>query len=73
MRLVLVDVRSGRTTPIDGAAAEFGESYGFATWSPDGRWVFFGGLHGIYAHRVGTHDAVRLSLPASYSATAVAR
>ncbi|MEY2567221.1 MAG: hypothetical protein QOE35_1750 [Actinomycetota bacterium] len=73
MRLALVDARSGRVTLVAGAPAEFGEDYGFATWSPDGRWVFFGGLHEVYAHRVGTADAVRVMLPPTYSMTAVRR
>jgi hypothetical protein len=73
MRLALVDVHSGHVTLVAGALAEFGEDYGFATWSPDGRWVFFGGLHEVFAHRVGTSDAVRLELPPTYSMTAVSR
>ena len=72
MQLVIVDVASGTVTPIDGSVGEFGEGYGFATWSPDGKWVFFGGLDDrAGAHRAGTVDAVRLPVPAAYSMVAV--
>ena len=71
MRLVMIDVATGAATPIAKSNARFGEGYGFATWSADGRWVFFGGLDEFRAHRVGAKDAVKLSLGATYSAVAV--
>ena len=72
MRLVIVDVATGKAEPVARSTARFGEEYGFAIWSPDGRWVFFGGLQDrLLAHRVGTGDAAELSLPANYSSVAV--
>lgn len=73
MRLVIVDVATGTVSPIRKSTGEFGEDYGFATWSPDGQWVFFGPLESgaMGAHRLGTRDAVGLDLPANYSAVAV--
>jgi hypothetical protein len=73
MRLVVVDVRTARAAPVARSVREFGESYGYATWSPDGRWVFFGGLDRSGVHRVGSRDAVALAhIPSEYSAVALA-
>ncbi len=75
MKLVIVDVATGTVRPVPGSIAEYGEPYGFATWSPDGRWVFFGGfaqpggkiLHHVGAYRIGTTRATELGLPQDYS------
>ena len=71
MQLVIVDVTSGEATGISKSVDEFGEGYGFATWSRTGRWLFFGGLRMTYLHRIGTHDAIALALPPEYSVIAV--
>jgi hypothetical protein len=82
MKLVIVDVATGTVRPVPGSIAEYGEPYGFATWSPDGRWVFFGGfsgggqrrgkvLHHVGAYRIGTTRATELGLPQNYSVVAV--
>jgi hypothetical protein len=71
MELVIVDVASGGATNISRSEDEFGEPYGFATWSSNGQWLFFGGLRQTLAHRLGTSDAVALKLPAEYSVVAV--
>jgi WD40-like Beta Propeller Repeat len=78
MKLVIVDVATGIVRPVPGSIAEYGEPYGFATWSPDGRWVFFGGfsqpggevLHHVGAYRIGTTRATELGLPQDYSVVA---
>jgi hypothetical protein len=71
-RLVLVDVASGAVHEVRGGQIAIGESYGFATWDPTGRWLFFGGLQQpLLVHRSGTDDAVALDLPASYTSAAL--
>ena len=79
MELVLINTATGSLHPVSGSATEFGEAYGFASWSHDGRWVFFGGLTsqsgvGVLGHmgayRPGTSRAAELRLPANYSAIA---
>ena len=82
MKLVIIDVATGTVRPVPGSLAEYGEPYGFATWSPDGRWMFFGGfsgggqrrgkvLHHVGAYRIGTTRATELGLPQNYSVVAV--
>ncbi len=71
MELVIVDVASSDATRVSRSEDEFGETYGFATWSPNGQWLFFGGIRQVHAHRLGTPDAVALELPAEYSTVAV--
>jgi hypothetical protein len=78
MKLVIVDLATGIVTLVPGSIAEYGEPYGFAIWSPDGRWVFFGGfsqpggkiLHHVGAYRIGTTRATQLGLPQDYSVVA---
>ena len=71
-RLTIVDVRSGRATAVEDSTIEFGESYGFATWAPDGHSVVFGGLgRPVRIHRLGIRGAVTLDVPANYSMVAV--
>jgi len=70
-RLVIVTVATGAATPVAASTVSFGEPFGFATWSPDGRWVYFGGLSArLKAHYRDTADAVGLRLPAFYSVVA---
>ena len=70
-RLVIVTVPTGEATPIVASTVRFGEPFGFATWSPDGNWVYFGGLSAqLKAHYRDTPDAVDLRLPAYYSVVA---
>jgi hypothetical protein len=72
-RLVLVDVASGAVRDVRGGQISIGESYGFATWDPTGRWLFFGGFpRPLLVHRNDTDDAVALNLPASYTSAALA-
>lgn len=80
MQLVVIDVATTAATLIDEPRGEFGEDYGYAVWSPDGHWVFYGGLAleavwppKVAVHRVGTHDAVALDLRPGYDVAAVAR
>ena len=79
MQLVVIDVATTAATLIDQPRAEFGEEYGYAIWSPDGHWVFYGALDftpgppQVAVHRVGTHDAVALDLRPGYDVAAVAR
>jgi hypothetical protein len=71
--LVIVDVEAGSAARIDDSTVTVGEPYGFATWSPDGRWLFFGGLSDdLRAHFRGSADAVVLGLPSEYTTVAVA-
>jgi hypothetical protein len=79
-QLVVIDVATTAATLIDQPRGEFGEEFGYAIWSPDGHWVFYGGLEyrtgwapQVAVHRVGTHDAVPLDLRPAYSVAAVAR
>jgi hypothetical protein len=70
-RLVIVTVGTGAATPIAASTISFGEPFGFATWSPDGKWVYFGGgSPRLKAHYRDTPDAVGLLLPAWYSVVA---
>lgn len=72
-RLVLVDVASGALHEVRGGQISIGETYGFATWDPTGRWLFFGGLQQpLRVHRAGTDDAIALNLPANYTSVALA-
>ncbi|MEO8694114.1 MAG: hypothetical protein ABI658_11390 [Acidimicrobiales bacterium] len=80
MQLVIIDVASTVATMIDQPRGEYGEDYGYAVWSRDGHWVFYGGLAldgtwppKVAVHRVGTHDAVGLDLRPGYDVAAVAR
>ena len=69
--LVIVTVSTSTATPISGSRVGFGEPYGFATWSTDGDWLYFGGGHPkIKAHYRDTPDAVDLPLPSWYSTVA---
>ncbi len=71
-RLVLIDTASGAVQEVRGSQIGVGESYGFATWDPTGKWLFFGGFPGnMLVHRVGTDDAVALGLPARYTSVAL--
>jgi hypothetical protein len=69
--LVVVDVATATATAIVGSTVSFGEPVGFATWSPDGNWLYFGGLSPkLKVHYRDTPDAVEVALPAYYSAVA---
>ena len=82
MELVVIDTATGQLHQIPGSWTEFGESFGFATWSPNSRWVFFGGIvtpnslnppdtrvaDHLDAYAIGTSSAVQLRLPPDYSA-----
>ena len=70
-RLVIVDVSTGRVRPVERSTLRFGEAYGFATWAPNGNWVFSGGLDQLLAHRNGARDAAPVDAVAQYSAVAV--
>jgi hypothetical protein len=71
--LVIVTWATGAATPIIASRVRFGEPFGFATWSPDGNWVYFGGLSNqLMAHYRDTPDATPLPLPAYYSVVAAA-
>jgi hypothetical protein len=70
-RHVIVNVATSDATPIVASTVRFGEPFGFATWSPDGSWVYFGGLSAqLKAHYRDTPDSVDLRLPAFYSVVA---
>jgi hypothetical protein len=57
---------------VSGSEVVLGEPRGFAVWTPDGRWVVFGGASGtLLAHREGTADAVQLDVPAFHSLAAL--
>ena len=82
MELVIIDTATARLHQIGGSWSNYGEPYGFATWSPDGRWAFFGGfsmgppirgvLNHLGAYALGTTTATELRLPADYSTVAAA-
>jgi hypothetical protein len=38
MELVIIDTATGKLHQVRGSRAEYGEAYGFATWSPDSQW-----------------------------------
>ena len=72
--MVIIAVATATVERITGAAVSVGEPYGFATWSADGAWLYFGGLSDhLAAHYRGTSDAVELDLPAFYSTVAGSR
>lgn len=65
--LALIDVTHGTARLIDDSYVPVGEPYGFATWSPGGNWLYFGGLsEKVKAHHRGAHDAVALNLDPVY-------
>ncbi len=69
--LVIVNASTAAATVIAGSTLGFGEPYGFATWSPNGNWVYFGGNSPtLKAHYRDSPDAIDLSLPAYYSVVA---
>jgi hypothetical protein len=68
--LVLVDVRTGRTTPVPGSTFPVGEPVVAAAWSPTSGWLFFSGIvDPMLAYRPGLPAPVRLAIPWSYSFT----
>jgi hypothetical protein len=70
--LVLVDVATGQVQPVPDASVDIGEAYGYATWSPSGRWVVFGGIDPpMHAFELGTRAAVALPYPSDYSVAAL--
>jgi len=80
MQLALIDVGTGRVSPVSKSTGQFGEPYGFATWSPSGQSVFFGGVGQIRtsfqdlrigAYQIGASSATALAFPGNYSAVAV--
>ena len=80
MQLALIDVGTGQVSPVSKSTGQFGEPYGFATWSPSGQSVFFGGVGQIRtsfqelrigAYQIGASSATALPFPVNYSAVAV--
>ena len=56
--LVLVDVETGRLTPVPGSEVPFGEPIVAAAWSPTSGWLFYSGvLDPMYAYRPGPAGA----------------
>ena len=73
-KLAVVDVATGQLRLIDGSETPVGEPYGYASWSPSGGWVFFGGLSGdLHVLRRGRSEAQALRLAGSYSLVALDR
>ncbi len=80
MQLALIDVGTGQVSPVGKSTGQFGEPKGFATWSPSGQWIFFGGVGQIRtsfedlrigAYQIGASSATDLPFPVNYSAVAV--
>jgi len=80
MQLALIDVVTGKVSPVSKSTGQFGEPYGFATWSPGGQSVFFGGVGQIRtsfqdlrigAYQIGASSATAIPFPVNYSAVAV--
>ena len=80
MQLALIDVGTGQVSPVSNSRGQFGEPYGFATWSPSGQSVFFGGVGQmrtsfqdlrIGAYQIGASSATALPFRVNYSAVAV--
>jgi hypothetical protein len=80
MQLALIDVGTGQVSPVSNSRGQFGEPYGFATWSPNSQSVYFGGVGQIRAsfqdlrigaYRIGASSATALPFPVNYSAVAV--
>jgi hypothetical protein len=80
MHLVLIDIATAQMRPVSNSKGQFGEPKGFATWSPSGRWVFFGGLGQlrtsfedlrIGAYEMGASSATALPFAVNYSAVAI--
>jgi Tol biopolymer transport system component len=80
MQLALIDVGTGKVSPVSKSTGQFGEPYGFATWSPSGQSVFFGGVGQIRtsfqdlrigAYQISASSATALPFPVNYSAVAV--
>jgi hypothetical protein len=73
-RLGIVDVGSGQLRVIDESDMPVGESYGYASWSPSGHWLFFDALsENVRALRRGSDDARELHLSGAYSLIAIDR
>jgi hypothetical protein len=73
-RLGIVDVDSGRLRMIDESDVPVGESYGYASWSPSGDWLFFDALsQNVRALRRGSDEARELHLAGAYSLIAIDR
>jgi hypothetical protein len=71
--LVIVDLATGRVRPVAGSTVEIGEAYGYAAWSPSGRWLVFGGIDAtMRAYELGTARAVPLPYAGAYSVAALA-
>ncbi len=73
LRLVVIRTSTRRATVI-GPPLTVGEQIGSATWSADGRYLFFGGLTGnLHAERTGPTGPIgqpwTLPLPTSYAIT----
>jgi hypothetical protein len=61
VELGLVDVTTGALHVVKRSHVPVGEPYGWAGWSPSGRWLIFGGLSDRFlAYRVGDSRAHRL-------------
>ena len=73
-RLGIVDVASGDLRVIDKSDVPVGESYGYASWSPSGSWLFFDGLsNNVRALRRDSDEARELHLTGAYSLIAIDR
>jgi hypothetical protein len=69
--LVIITVGTSAADRIVASTVSFGEPYGFAAWSADSQWLYFGGLSAqLKAHYRDTPDAIDLPLPAFYSIVA---
>ena len=57
---------------IEQSRVQIGEPHGSAAWTPDGKWLFFGGLDNqLRLYRNGDRSARTTTLPASYDLTIV--
>jgi hypothetical protein len=67
-RAALIDLRTAQVTTLE-PPVRVGELIGAANWTPDSRWLIFGGLSGsLYAYRPGQRGpALPLPLPSSYT------
>lgn len=72
-QLVIVNVNTGDVQPVRSATVAIGEPYGYATWSPSGDWVIFGGGGSMNAYRLGSSAAAALPFPSNYSVVALPR
>jgi hypothetical protein len=73
-KVAIIDMHTLAVEVVKGSDVGLGESYGYASWSPSGEWLFFGGLSGpVDGVRRGDVQARVLPVAGGYSLVALER